>query len=86
MFNLFDSKGIEIETEDIVKHENLKTDETCYYLCGKTMLYKYDDSGHLNNNSFINIKLDNSVTLVNNEISIWTRLGTEAEVYDEIFG
>lgn len=86
MFNIYDKDGNEINTEDIVKSENLVTGETCYYLCGNAMLYKYDESGQFNRDSFSNIKLDTSVTLVNNEVHAWTRMGTESEVFDEIFG
>jgi hypothetical protein len=86
MFKLVDNEGNDIYTEDIIMHENLKTKEVTYYLCGKNMLYRYDDYGLFSHNGLRNIKLDNSVTLVNNEVSIWTRMDTESEVFDEIFG
>jgi hypothetical protein len=85
MLNLFDSEGNEINTEDIVKHENKLTDNIYYYLCGKKMLYRYDENGMFNSDSFNNIKIDKGVTLVNDEVHIWTRMGTESDVYDEIF-
>jgi hypothetical protein len=50
------------------------------------MLYRYDEQGMFLHDSLRNIKLDKSVTLVYDEVHIWTRMGTEAEVFDEIFG
>jgi hypothetical protein len=85
MFNLFDYEGNEINTEDIIQYKQLITGKTYYYLCGKKMLYRYDENGSFNTHSFDNIKIDQGLTLVNDETSVWTRIGTESEVYDEIF-
>jgi hypothetical protein len=86
MFDLVDQDGNAINTEDIIKYENLGTKEVMYYLCGKNMLYRYDEQGIFKHDSLSNIKLDKSVTLVNDEVHIWNRMGTEAEVFDDIFG
>jgi hypothetical protein len=86
MFNLYDHTGNEINSEDILKHENLVTGNVYYYLCGTKMLYRYDENGMFNHDSFCNIKIDQSVTLVNDERSRWRRMGKEHEVHDEIFG
>jgi ribosomal protein L35AE/L33A len=86
MFNLIDKAGNDINAEDIIKYENLGAKEVAYFLCGEKMLYRYDEQGMFLHDSLRNIKLDKSVTMVNDEVQIWTRMGIEAEVFDEIFG
>lgn len=85
MVNLIEKAGSTINIEDIIKHDNLKTKEVTYYLCGESMLYKYDGRGLFSQDSLGNIKLDGGVSLVNNEMHTWTKIGNESEVFDEIF-
>jgi hypothetical protein len=85
MFSLIDNAGNDINIGDIIKNENLRTKKVVYYLCGESMLYKYDGRCIFSHDSLGNIKLDDSVTFANNEIHMWTRIGKESEVFDEIF-
>lgn len=85
MFNLIDKTGNDINIGDIIKNENLRTEKVIYYLCGESMLYKYDGRGSFSQDSLGNIKLDDGVALVNNEVHMWTKIGKELEVFDEIF-
>lgn len=85
MFNLYDCLGNKINTGDIIMHQNLETGDEKYFLVGKKMMYLYDKDGMIKSESFKNNPIDWSITLVNDEMHKWIRLGTEAEVYDEIF-
>jgi hypothetical protein len=86
MFNLIDNKGNDINIEDIIRYKNLETKKVIYYFVGDKMMYRYNEQGLFKHDSFDNIKVGNGVTLVNKAASIWTRLSTKGEVYDEIFG
>jgi hypothetical protein len=70
---------------DIVKAENKETKETFYYFYTKDFLYRYDKQGNFSENSLMNIKVDDSVTLLDDETWIWIRLGSKDEVYKTIF-
>jgi hypothetical protein len=82
---LTDSSNNIISQGDIVKAENLRTDEVIYYLYTSKLLCKYDKLGNIDEESLVNIKVDDGVTLVNDETWKWTRLGSKEEVYGKIF-
>lgn len=85
-----DCKGIEIELNQIVRHEDLAAGKVSYFHVqkgnfGYLWLLKYDKKGNTEEESLNNIKIDSGVELINDEASKWTVLGTKEEVYDKIF-
>lgn len=85
-----DCKGIEVELDQIVKHEDLVTGRIEYFHVqkrgfGYLWLLKYDKKGNTEEGSLNNIKIDTGVDLINDDESKWTVLGTKEEVYDKIF-
>jgi hypothetical protein len=82
---LIDSSNNIMSQGDIVKAENISTNEVVYYLYTSKLLCKYDKLGSIDEESFANIKIDDGVTLINDETWKWTRLGTKEEVYGKIF-
>lgn len=82
---LIASGNNEVELGDIVKAENKVTNATFYYLYSKRFLYRYDKNGNIEEDSFNNIRVDDSISLVNDDTWTWTKLGQKNEVYDLIF-
>lgn len=89
---LVDYKGININVDDIVARENLKTGELVYFLYqeeeikNRGVLYKYDNNGKIDKKSVMNnIYVGDGVNIVSNYDKRWIKLGTKEEAYDKIF-
>lgn len=86
---LIDSNNTKAELGTILKVENRITNKTSYYLYNKIdnreYLFKYNRNGKIEYESFENIKVDEGVSLVNDEYRKWTIEGWKEEVYNNIF-
>jgi hypothetical protein len=89
---LKDALGNEMLSGDIVKRERIvdAKKETSYFIFdmnsfNKYFLFQYDSNGQINESSFSNIRVDDSVTLVNDDSIKWIRLGRKEEMYKILY-
>ena len=89
---LYDSKETEIFIGDMIKSVRTKDKEQIesYYLydfadSGNTYLFRLDNQGNIVKGNLGHIKIDSSVTLVNDDNYKWYRIGVKGEVLSEIF-
>lgn len=83
--SLIDCNNNIVNIEDILKLENSKMDKLDYFIYSDGFLYKYDKSGKINHNELGNIKVDDGVSLINNDTCKWTTLGPKEKVYHKLF-
>lgn len=83
--SLIDCKNNIVNIGDILKLENSKMGKLDYFIYSDDFLYKYDKSGKIQANNLGNIKVDEGVSLINNNTCKWINLGCKEKVYPTLF-
>lgn len=83
--SLIDYRNNVVNIGDILKLENSKMGKLDYFIYDDKFLYKYDKDGEIKTDNLGNIKIDDGVSLINNDTCKWTNLGSKEKVYSTLF-
>lgn len=86
---LKDCNNTKAEIGMILRVHNNITNKISYYLYDEInsiqYLFKYNKNGKIEYESFENIKVDEGISLVNDDCWMWTIEGKKEEAYNNIF-